>query len=379
METREALVSNGSAERPVLYMAMELSLMKWVLRFSPATTKHRDVTVDAGDIERLCSEIEKAKRAFSLAESAAVKSCFEAGRDGFWIHRFLASKGVENVVVDAASIEMPRRNRRAKTDGIDVEKLLRLLIQYGNGEKDVWSVVRVPSEEDEDRRHASRELYRLKKEKTQHTNRIKGLLMSQGIRVKSVAKLPETLDLAHLWDDGPLRNNLRAEVLREFDRFRLLNKQICELEAERSKRLKKPTNETDMKAAHLTKLRGVGEVSADTLSKEVFGWRQFRNRRELPALVGLAPSPYSSGEMQRDQGISKAGRGELRALLVELAWSWVRYQPDSKLTLWFNDRFGGAGKRSRRVGIVGVARKLLIALWRYVEQGVIPEGAVVEA
>jgi transposase len=360
--------------KTVLFVALELSDKKWKLAVSDRNKK-RIVTIAAGDLVALGEAIAKAKARFAMHRAVPIVSCYEAGRDGFWLHRYLVHCGVANVVVDASSIEVNRRARRAKTDRVDVEQLLRLLIRYHGGERRVWSVVHVPSVEEEDARRLHRELERLKKERTGHRNRIQALLVAQGIRLKPSHDLFERLEAARLWDGSPLAPELREERRREEERLRLVGQQIRTLEAEQAERLKDAEHRCHHQVAQLMHLRSVGQTSAWVFVMEYFGWRQFHNRREVAALAGLAPSPYASGDSYREQGISKAGNRRIRTLMIQIAWGWLRYQPRSTLSVWFNTRFAQGGKCMRRIGIVALARRLLIALWRYVQTGAIPEGA----
>jgi transposase len=258
---------------------------------------------------------------------------------------------------------------------VDVEQLLRLLIRYHHGEKRVWSVVHVPSVEEEDARRLHRELERLKKERTGHRNRIQALLVSQGVRLQPRHDLLERLEAARLWDSSALPPDLQAELRREDARLRLVDEQSRALEAEQAQRLEAAVTPCPQQIAHLMHLRGIGLTSAWVFVMEYFGWRQFHNRKEVAALAGLTPMPYASGDRARDQGISKAGNRRIRTLMIQIAWGWLRYQPHSALSVWFNTRFALGGKRMRRIGIVALARRLLIALWRYLQRGVIPESA----
>jgi transposase len=306
-----------------------------------------------------------------------VVSCYEAGRDGFWIHRYLESQGIENIVVDSASLEVNRRKRRAKTDRIDVAKLLRMLMRYWGGEKKVWSVVRVPSEQDEDARQLHRGLEGLRRERTKHRNRIKGLLAQQGIKVSnpSQKKFLDVLEKLRTWNGQVVPPGLKCQVVSAYERLQMVEDQIKASEAEKKEKLKNPETVSLQKVAKLAMLYGIGPVSSWTFVMEFFGWRQFENRREVGALAGLTPTPYDSGKSIREQGISKAGNQRVRALAVEIAWGWLRFQPQSKLSQWYLKRYGEGGKRMRRIGIVAMARRLLIDLWRYVEYDKIPEGA----
>jgi transposase len=359
-----------------LYVAFELSAAKWKLGFSTGLGQHpRRRTVDAGDLLALRQEVETAKRRFGLAVDAPVKSCYEAGRDGFWLHRYLLEQEIENLVVDSSSIEVDRRAKRAKTDRIDVGKLLNMLIRYHNGEEKVWRVVHVPSVEAEDMRHLHRQLRTLKVDRTRYICCIKGLLATQGLSVPIHVEFLDTLAAARLWDGSLLPPGLRARVEREYASLRYVEQQIKELETERDELLETSKHPSIEKVRQLMRLRAIGPNSAWLFVMEFFGWRQFRNRREVGGLSGLTPTPHQSGEESREQGISKAGNRPVRAMAIEIAWCWLRYQPDSELSLWFYKNFGHGGKRMRKVGIVALARKLLVALWRYLETGEIPAGA----
>jgi transposase len=313
-----------------------------------------------------------------LPETAPVVSCYEAGREGFWLHRLLLAQGITNHVVDSSAIEVSRRQRRAKSDGLDVRKLLSMLMRYEQGERKVWHVIKVPSMEAEDQRHLHRDLETLKQERASTTTRIKGLLSSYGIRVTSMTKLPEQLDALRLWDGSPIPPGLRRRVLRVYGHHTFLSEQIAEVEAQRRAQLQTSSDASIDKVRQLIQLKGIGINGSWLLVMEFFGWRELKHRREVGGLAGLTPTPYQSGESAREQGITKSGNRHVRWMTTELAWSWLRYQPDSALSVWFRERFGGGGKRLRRIGIVAVARKLLIALWRFLEKGVLPEGAVLK-
>jgi len=370
------LRSEDITKLAVLYVAFELSNRKWKLVFSDGR-KMRHATVDAGDLEQFQVGLSRAKKHFGMSEDVRVVSCYEAGRDGFWLHRYLLSSGIENVVVDSASIEVDRRKRRTKTDRLDAGRLVRMLMRYHGGEERLWSVVRVPSFEDEDARHLHRELEGLKKERTSHRNRIRGILIQQGLRVTnpSKRKFVEELDSLRTWDDRELPVDMKGRLVREYQRLRMVDDQIKALEKEKTQRLSNPDTVKLQQVAQLRSLYGIGTVSSWAFVMEFFGWREFRNRREIAALAGLAPTPYDSGGVVREQGISKAGSTRIRTLAIEIAWAWLRFQPQSKLSRWYMERFAGGGSRMRRIGIVAMARRLLIDLWRYLEHGVIPEGA----
>jgi transposase len=364
------------ATSPCLYVAFELGWSEWKLAFTiGAGQAPRLRTLPARDRDAVLREIAKAKQRFGLPTDAPVRSCYEAGRDGFWLHRWLLHVGVQNSIVDSSSIEVNRRQRRAKSDSLDAAKLLSMLLRFHGGEDHVWRIVTVPTPEAEDLRQLHRELSSLKDERTRHSNRLKGLLANHGLDLAVIDQhLPTRLDSLRLWDDSPLSLDLKARLLREFERLMFVDRQIKDLENERRKRIRRDETPHVDKVRRLLELSGLGLNGSWLLVMELFGWRVIANRKQLGALVGLTPTPYQSGTTAREQGISKAGNRRLRKLMVELAWCWIRWQPESELTKWYQLRFG-SGKRARKVGIVAVARKLLIALWRYLEHGEIPKGA----
>jgi transposase len=360
----------------VLYVALELGWNTWKLAFTiGAGQKPRIRTIKARALDVLLAEIQAAKARFGLPEDAKVISCYEAGRDGFWLDRFLWKHGVENLVVDSASIEVNRRKRRAKSDRLDAVKLVSMLMRWHNGEKKVWSVVHPPSAEDEDHRQLHRELIALKSERTGHSNAIKGMLAGLGLQCSVNACLPERLEKLRQWNDQAVPRGLRERILREFARWQVVNRQIRDLEQERVKKIRDNETPHVEKVRRLLGLKGIGENGAWLLVEEFFAWRQIKNRRELGSLAGLAPTPYSSGESRREQGISKAGNRRVRWMMVQLAWCWLRHQPESALSRWYVKRFALGNGRQRKIGIVALARKLLVALWQYLETGEPPEGA----
>ena len=340
----------------------------------------RYVGMDARKLYQLQKELEKARKVFGLDEDVKIASCYEAGRDGFWLHRYLLSCGIENMVVDSSSIEVSRRRRRVKTDRIDAKMLLVKLIRYCAGEKKIWSVVRVPKEQDEDDRQLGRELEVLKQEKTMHINRIKALLMQQGIKITCPIrkKFLNELNCALTWDRKKLGADLKNRILREHERLQMVLEQIKFLKEARKERVKRRDRPCLKQVAQLQMLRGIGPESSWDFVMEFFGWRDFKNRKEVASLAGLSPTPYNSGQSQREQGISKSGNRRIRKLSVEIAWCWLRYQPQSKLSQWFKERFAKAGKRMRRIGLIALARRLLIALWRYLKYGIAPDGAIIK-
>jgi transposase len=360
-----------------MFMAMELSKKNWKLAFSNGE-RIRHINVAGGDPEGLRAAIERSREKLGLAGDCAVYACYEAGRDGFWIHHCLEGMGVKNAVVDPASIEINRRRRRVKTDRLDAESLVRMLMRYVlHNEKTAWRVVVVPSEEEEDERRLHREHKRLGCERTGHLNRIRSLLILHGVHSRKIAGVDNSK--LRDWRGRPLPVFLQEELLREQARLGVLDEQIKVLGARLQEGVKNPKSAVEKKSAKLTKLKGIGVQGSSVLSREFFGWRKFRNRREVGSLAGLTGTAYASGEKTVEQGISKAGNKRVRYTMIEMAWMWIRYQPGSELTKWFMRRFGGGGKRMRRVGIVALARKLLVALWKYVEFDEIPSGAVMSA
>jgi transposase len=358
-------------------MALELSEKTWKLGFTTGLgqePRQRDIPAKAAVI--LEKEILAAKERFGLPPETPVVSCYEAGRDGFWLHHCLLSLGVSNVVVDSSSIEVDRRKRRAKTDRIDVKKLLKMLVRYRQGEMDVWRTVRVPTAEEEDARQLHRELETLRHEQTSHSNRIKGLLSSCGVTLEVDRYLPKRLKKLHLWNGSPLPTDLHQRLLREFERMQVVNRQVRALEQERARRIRQEDKDPAVgQVRTLLRLKGIGVNSAWLYVREVFGWRKIKNRRQIGAIVGLTGSPYRSGSLDHEQGISKAGNRRMRVMAIEIAWGWLYHQPQSELSRWYERRFAHGGRRMRRIGIVALARKLLVALWKFLESGLSPGGA----
>jgi transposase len=362
-----------------LLMSMELGRRQWTLAFTTGIGQRpRRRTLSTTAWERVRDEIAAAKARFGLPVDAPVVSCYEAGRDGFWIHRYLTSLGVENVVVDSSSIEVNRRARRAKTDRMDVEKLLAMLLRYVGGERRVWRVVRVPTEADEHRRQLHRELLAAKQDRTRLTNRIAGLLATVGVQISVSGRFRDQLDRLMQWNGQPLPEALRVRLVREWKKAELLTLQIRELERERRALLRESEDEAVVMVRRLRQLRGIGDNAAWLYVMELFAWRQFRNRREVGGSLGLVGTPYKSGALDHEQGISRAGNKRVRTMAVQIAWGWLTYQRASALTHWYNCRFAHGGPRARKIGIVAVARRLVIDLWRYLDAGVIPDGAILK-
>jgi transposase len=363
---------------------MELSRSTWLITsLSPGggekMSKHLVRGGDvAGLLERFAQLQEKARA--RTGQRFPIIVIQEAGLDGFWIHRVLQKEGIESHVVDPASIATSRRRRRAKTDRIDGEALVRALLAYKRGEPRVCAMVKAPTPEEEDRRRLCRERKVLTAERIQHVNRLKGLLFCQGITGYEPLRRNrrERLEELQTGDGRPLPDHLKAQVRRELDRLELLLEQIKAVEAERDALLAMEHAVTPAPAAMLLDIKGIGPEFAAILWAEGL-FRHFDNRRQVAAYAGLAPTPWQSGSVDREQGVSKAGNPRLRTTLIQLAWLWVRHQPHSALTLWFEERVKRNGGRLKKTTIVALARKLLVALWKYVTAGVVIEGAVLKA
>ncbi|MDP1861835.1 MAG: IS110 family transposase [Gemmatimonadaceae bacterium] len=373
-------IEDESPQDATLHVAFDLGNTEWTLACTTAAAVAPRVrTMPARDLPRLVAEFEAARRHFGLLPAAPIRTCYEAGRDGFWLHRALAGGGIPNVIVDSASIEVNRRARQAKTDRLDATALLRLLLRYTAGETHVWRVVHVPTVDEEDRRHTHRELVRLTREHTRSVNRIKGLLAGHGVRLTTLRRFPVQLPQLRQWDGTALPPGVCVRLETTWARLLLVRTQRKTLVTARRALLESSRDPAVEMVRQLLRLKGIGEVSARLFAMEFFSWRRFGNRREVGALAGPAPIPRRSGDAKRDAGISKAGNGTLRARAVELTWGWLRWQPTSELSMWYRRRYATGGARLRRIGIVALARRLLIALWRYVAQDQIPTGATLKA
>lgn len=370
----------AAAQYATAYIVFELSKAKWKLGIVlPGSPKMSRFTIDGGDLAALAARLATIRaRAGRCGRPVRILSCYEAGLDGHWLHRWLVGQRIVSHVVDPSSIEVSRRARRAKTDRIDLDKLMRAFLSYLRGEPRVCSMLHVPSVEDEDRKRRTRERKRLLGERIAHTNRIKALLFGQGIREVEPLKAGfiASLETMRTGDGRALPPLLKEEIMREHERLCLVQKQIATLEA---------TSKTELRAAvpgsaaakivQLVDLRSIGVISGQELVNEAF-YRSFNNRRQVGSYFGLTGTPHHSGTIQREQGISKAGNPRARTLAIELAWLWLRFQPDSELSRWFRRRVGDLKGRIRRITIVAMARKLMVALWRYLTTGVVPTGAV---
>ena len=367
-----------------IFVSLELSRSNWLITsLSPGKgekmSKHSVTAGDVAGLMKLFAEFRRKAEA-RTGESYPIITIQEAGLDGFWLHRILQQEGIESHVVDPASIAMPRRRRRAKTDRLDGETLLRALLAYKRGEPRVCAMVVAPSPEEEDRRRICRERQSLIAERITHVNRIKGLLFAQGISGYEPLRRDRRsrLETLRTGDGRELPAHLKAQVGREFDRIELLLEQIEAVEAARDALLaaaRKPASEQAAPDAvtMLLALKGMGANFAAVLWSEAF-YRQFSNRRQVAAYAGLAATPWQSGGVRHEQGVSKAGNPRLRTTMIQIAWLWIRHQPQSALTRWFKER----SPQGRKRAIVALARKLLVALWKYVTQGVVIEGAVMK-
>ncbi|MNX92922.1 Transposase IS116/IS110/IS902 family protein [compost metagenome] len=369
------------ADDQVLAVALELSKASWKVAMSDAQHNPRIKNADAQQplerLEQVLTLIKDARARWTLPEDVRVVVLYESGQDGFWIQRALAARGIETLIIDPASLPVERKARRAKTDRLDARRLVEALLGWLRGEQQRFRVLRQPSVAQEDSRHWGREREQLQREMQQHRDRMVKLLVTQGCWEKLDRAFAQRLANGELrdWEGKPLGATLQARLQRELTRWQQARDQFRQLEQEQAERF---SAQQQAQLTQLVQLRGVGPVSAQRLVLELF-WRHFANARQLGACVGLVPQPYDSGTMRKDQGISKQGNRRVRALLVELAWMWLRYQPNSALSCWFASKVQGDSKRSRRVAIVALARRLLIALWRYLERGVPPEGSQLKA
>ncbi|SFJ35155.1 IS110 family transposase [Bradyrhizobium sp. Gha] len=368
-----------------VYVAVELSRSNWIVAVhAPALgDKVSSHQLAGGDVAHLLSVIDRVCRQVAHTGHAEpiAYCCYEAGYDGFWLHRLLLAHGIRNFVLDAASLLVDRRAKRAKTDHLDARSLLRALIGLSQGDTYGCRAVRVPTVDEEDARRLHRERQRLVRERTGHINRIKALLSAQGIRALRITDKTWLNRLGRLrtGDGRPLPAQLRAEIARQWRRLMLLEEMRRQVEAERDGLLRGNTgaDQSVGNIQRLAKLKGIGPEFATIFAREVF-YRHFSNRRQVGSYLGLAPCPYNSGSSRRDQGISKAGNPRARTAAIEMAWMWLRYQPNSALSQWYRNRVGTMEGRIRRILIVGLARKLVIALWRYVSTGLVPTGAIIE-
>lgn len=362
-----------------LYLGIEIGDRDWKVASTTGLGQAPRVRrLQAGDMVELGAEIERAKVRLGVPADAVIYSCYEAGRAGFYPHRVLTDSGICNLVVDSSSIEVNRRKRRAKSDRLDGEKLSLMLVRYHQGDRRTWSVVHPPTLEEEDFRHLHRSLVATKRDRTRANNRIRGLLASQGIQPESLRAAITSLDQLE-GATGPLLPGMRERIRYEWEKIELLTQQIGRMKKSRKAMMSSCRPEVVEIVRKLMRLKGIGMETAWLLTMEFFAWRQFRNVKQIAALAGLAPTPHQSGDLRRELGITKSGNRLVRWILIEAAWRWLKYQPDSELSRWYEERFGGGSARQRKVGIVALARKLLCALWKYVDQDVLPAGAVLKA
>ena len=372
----------NNASRPIIYLAIELSVSSWVVACrQPANEKIKMHRMEAGDTGTLLALISNLRRK-AVAEfgiDATVASCFEAGRDGFWLHRLLMSHGVINHVVEPTSILVTRGARRAKTDRLDAQGLLRVLAATFTGDHGACRVVNVPSVAEEDAKRPHREREYLVQERIRIENRIAALLATQGVSKRPALRSWDAdLNAMSTGDGRSIPPLLKAELNRLRRRLVMTLDMIREVEIERQQALETHDDAASQTVRALCKLRGIGDNFAAVLTREVF-YRSFENRRQIASYLGLAPTPFQSGGMDRDRRINRAGNSRARKTLIQLAWLWLRYQPESSLAQWFRERVGTLRGRTRRIAIVAMARKLLISIWRFVTLGIVPEGAFVTA
>ncbi len=364
-----------SVSEPTLYVAFELGKKEWKL----ALTSGFGVppwlrSVASGDWVSVGRAVAQGRGRFGLPAAGPVVSCYEAGRDGFWIHRALTQRGIANRVVDSASIEVNRRARRTKTDRLDALKLVQMLVRVCYGEPRVWHEVHVPTVAEEAARQISRERTDLMHAQTRVMNQMRGWLTTWGAALPSRRRRAWWTTVRD-WAGTALPREVQARLARAEARLAVLEGQLAELDEQQQAAVTAAAPASAL--PHLVQLKGVATTSASVLIDEGLVWRAFRNRRQIGGFLGFAPTPYTSGESAQEQGISRAGNKRLQVISIQLAWNWVRWQPHSDLTQWYREHFGN-GKRARRIGIVAVARKLVIALWRYVTTGAVPTGAILK-
>ena len=370
---------DSEQQKAKLFVALELGQATWVVALhSPIADKISIYRIEGGDTDQLMALIEKKRvqAARRLGRAAQVVSCYEAGRDGFWLHRFLIRRGIDNRVLDSASILVDRRARRAKTDRLDARALLRVLMALVRGEEQVCRVVRVPSIAQEDERRLSRERERLLHERNSHIARIEGLLILHGVRDYRLIERDwkERLDAVRTTEGQALPARAKTEIERECRRLWLAKQMLAEVERE----IEQMIAHDGAVAGKLIQVRGIGQTFASVLTHEVY-YRSFDNRRQVGSYLGLVSIPWQSGSVRRDQGITRSGNARARRCAIELAWLWLRHQPGSALACWYRTRVGTMTGRMRRIALVALARKLIVALWRYLQNGIVPEGAVLKA
>jgi transposase len=372
----ETTRSSESVRQGTLYVALELGTKTWTVSVSAGLgTEPVLRTVPSTDWLALDRVLAQARRHFGVPDDGPVISCYEAGRDGFWIHRALAARGIANRVVDSSSIEVNRRARRAKTDRLDARKLVQMLIRKVLGERPVWQEVHVPTAAEEARRHATRERTALTQDRTRLINQVRGWLATLGTRLPTRRRGAWWTTLRDAFG-APLPGELQARLARAWARLTLIEEQLAALETQLAAGVASAAPDTP--ARRLVALKGIGVTGTAVLLDEGLVWRRFQNRRQIGALFGFAPTPFASGDSMHEQGSGHSGHRRLKNVAIQLAWNWVRWQPDSALTRWYLARFG-VGKRARRIGIVALARKLMVALWRYTTTGQAPTGAVLSA
>jgi len=380
MDNRKSSTPAVGSDVATVFVAIELSGIEWLTGLqSPRQERPSRHKLSAADAQGLWAMIERERWALQRAGWSTVRivTCYEAGRDGFWLHRFLVSQGAESFVVDPGSILVNRRARRAKSDRLDVESLLRVVIRHDAGDCSLGRMVVVPSIAEEDARRPGRERQRLLRERTAHSNRIQALLALHGVYGYRPLRSDRWVRLAGLRraDGGPLPTQLQEEIARELHRLEFVEGQIAAVEKQRAAALAAAADDAARQVKELRRLQGIDIEFGTTLVREVY-YRHFANRRKVGSFVGLTSSPFRSGSMDHEQGITKAGNRRGRSTAIELAWLWLQHQPDSALSRWFHARLGKSkSRRLKRILIVALARKLVVALWRYLTVGLLPEGA----
>lgn len=361
----------------MLFMSIELAVNDWKLAFSDGRNTNVE-TIDARHFGQLREQIDTYKKRFQLDQEAQVVCCYEAGQDGFWVHRRLQEElEIDNCVIDPASIEDNQRSRSPKTDSIDAKTLVEKLIQFHQGNTDVFSVCHIPSRQDQEDRRINRELQRLKKEQKMQRSRIQSLLRAKGVELDTLHRLDERLDEMETGNGRPLGFNRKGEIRRELERLEMVNDQMRTVIRKQQQKVEKRSDE--MKMIMINRLRALKGIALDTawrLVMEAFGWREFQNRGQVAGCFGVDPTPHDTGESENEQGISKAGSNRLRDLAVQVAWNWVKNQPGSELTKWYRKKFDTGNSNDRKRGIVAVARKLMSVLSKYVKGGEEPRGCI---
>jgi transposase len=362
-----------------LIAVIEMSLSSWLVAgIVPGVERQplKKLTVDENALLKLLQRWrEEAEKAGSRIERTVV--AFEAGRDGFWLARWLKARSIEVHVIHAASVAVSREHRRAKTDRLDTELLKRAVLGWLRGERNHCKMVAIPTIEDEDAKRPNRERDSLVGERSRIVNRMKAALVRLGIRGfnPKLKRAAERLDGLRTPDGEPIPPNTLAELRRDMERRRLVNNQIRQIEEARLERLEQtPSDGPHAMVRLLARVIGVGIETADMLVHEVLS-REMRDRRAVARYGGLTGSPDESGRRRREKGLARSGNARVRRGMIQLAWRFLLHQKNSALTQWYRARTENM-RGTRKPMIVALARKLLIALWRLVRQGVVPDGVL---